>query len=287
MQNTLACRAAYHAHADLRQIQKGIHSMDKAPVLFISHGSPALALTDSPAHRFLTQLGRSLPRPDAIVMVSAHWEAMGGVAVSFAPQPETIYDFGGFSPALKTIRYPAPGAPDVAQQVADQLEQAGFQVKRSTTRGLDHGAWVPLHLMYPEADIPTFQVSVIHGASAAEHLRLGRALAALREQNVCIIGSGSMTHNLYEFRGQPIDTQTAAWVSGFSDWMHDRIEAHETDALLDYRRQAPHAAQNHPTDEHLMPLYVAMGAAGEDWQARRIHNSVEYGVLAMDVYAFA
>ncbi len=261
--------------------------MDKAPVLFISHGSPALALTDSPAHRFLTQLSRDLPRPVAIVMVSAHWEARGGVAVSLSPQPETIYDFGGFSPALRTIRYSAPGAPDIAEQVATQLEQAGFQVGRSPTRGLDHGAWVPLHLMYPEADIPTFQVSIVHGASAAEHVRLGRALAALREQNVCIIGSGSMTHNLYEFRGQPLDSPTTAWVAGFSNWMNERLETRETDALLDYREQAPHAAQNHPTDEHLMPLYVAMGAAGEDWQARRIHHSVEYGVLAMDVYAFS
>ncbi len=261
--------------------------MCPAPVLFLSHGSPALALTDSPARRFLVGLGRSLPRPKAIVLVSAHWEAVGGAAVSLAPWPETLYDFGGFSPVLRMIRYPAPGAPELAEQAAVLLEQAGLQVGRSTTRGFDHGAWVPLHLMFPAADIPTFQISVMRGASAAEHVKLGRALAALREQGVCIIGSGLLTHNLYEFRGQPIDAPMPAWVGEFSAWMHDRLAAHATEALLDYRQAAPFAAENHPSDEHLMPLFVALGAAGEDWQAQRIHSSAEYGVFAMDCYAFS
>ncbi len=260
--------------------------MSRLPTLFISHGSPMLALIDSPARRFLQQFGQSLPRPRAIVVVSAHWESLGGPAVSLTPQPETIHDFGGFPRALFEIQYPAPGAPDVGEQAAALLEAAGFAVKRSTARGLDHGAWVPLILMYPEADIPTLQVSVLRGGSAAEHERLGQALAALRDQGVLVIGSGSLTHNLYEFRGQDIDEAAPAWVSEFSDWMSDKLLRGEREALLDYRQQAPHAARNHPTDEHLMPLYAAMGAAGPGAKAERIHASYEYGVLAMDAYAF-
>lgn len=260
--------------------------MTRLPTLFISHGSPMLALIDSPARRFLQQLGQSLPRPRAIVVVSAHWETLGGPAVSLASRPETIHDFGGFPRALFDIQYPAPGAPEVGEQATALLEAGGFAVQRSAGRGLDHGAWVPLLLMYPEADIPTLQVSVLRDGDAGAHERLGQALAALRGQGVLVIGSGSLTHNLYEFRGQDIDDAAPAWVSEFSDWMSDKLLQGEREALLDYRRQAPYAARNHPTAEHLMPLYAAMGAAGPGAQAERIHTSYEYGVLAMDAYAF-
>lgn len=259
----------------------------RLPTLFISHGSPMLALLDSPAHHFLQQLGKTLPRPSAIVVVSAHWESLGGPAVSLAAQPETIHDFGGFPRALFEMQYPAPGAPQVGEQAAVLLEQAGFEVKRSASRGLDHGAWVPLSLMYPQADIPTLQVSVLRGAGPAEHERLGLALAALRDQGVLVIGSGSLTHNLYEFRGQDINEPAPAWVSEFSAWMADKLAHGNRQALLNYRQEAPHAARNHPTDEHLMPLYAAMGAAGAGAKGERLHASNEYGVLAMDAYAFA
>lgn len=261
--------------------------MTSLPALFISHGSPMLAIQDSPARRFLQGFGEALPRPKAIVVVSAHWESVGAPAVSFARQPETIHDFGGFPPALFAIRYPAPGAPDVAERVAQLLEAAEVPVKRSAQRGLDHGAWVPLLLMYPQADIPVLQVSVLRGASAAEHARLGRALSALRKEGVLVIGSGSLTHNLYEFRGQDLESPVPGWVSDFATWMKEALHAGRRDALLDYRRQAPHAARNHPTEEHLMPLFVAMGAAGDDARATQLHASYEYGILAMDVYAFS
>jgi 4,5-DOPA dioxygenase extradiol len=212
---------------------------------------------------------------------------MGGPAVSLVAQPETIHDFGGFPPALYDLRYPAPGAPEQASQAAALLEQQGYAVKLSATRGLDHGAWVPLKLMYPDADIPVAQISVVRGASPEAHRHMGRALAGLREQGVLIVGSGSLTHNLYEFRGQPIDTPTPPWVTEFGDWMNARLEGGEREALLDYRKRAPHAQRNHPTEEHLLPLFVAMGAAGDAARASRLHASIEYGVLAMDVYAFA
>jgi 4,5-DOPA dioxygenase extradiol len=261
--------------------------MNSLPTLFISHGSPMLALTESPARQFLESLGNSLPRPKAILVVSAHWESDGAPAVSLASHPETIHDFRGFPPALFAIDYPAPGAPELAGRAAQLLEQAGFSVRRSAERGLDHGAWVPLRLMYPQADIPVTQLALIHGAGPAEHEKVGRAIAALRDEGVLIVGSGSLTHNLTEFRGQGLGAPVPPWVSDFADWMHAGLQQQRRDALLDYRRQAPDGERNHPTEEHLLPLFVAMGAAGAAARAERIHASYEYGVLAMDVYAFS
>jgi 4,5-DOPA dioxygenase extradiol len=245
-----------------------------------------LALQDTPARRFLQGLGKSLERPEAIVVVSAHWETAGGPAVSLADRPETIHDFGGFPRALFEIQYPAPGAPEAARRTAALLEAGGIAVGSSRERGLDHGAWVPLTLMYPDADIPVTQLSVVRGASPADHERLGLALAELRKEGVLVVGSGSLTHNLVEFRGQGIDAPVPHWVSEFEAWMKARLENSERAALLDYRRAAPFAARNHPTEEHLLPLFVAMGAAGPEARATQLHASVEHGVLAMDAYAF-
>lgn len=257
------------------------------PALFISHGSPMLAIEDSPAHRALAELGKALPRPKGILVVSAHWETLNGVAVSLAPRPEAIHDFGGFPGELYDLEYSPPGAYGEALRAASLLEQAGFAVQRSPERGLDHGAWVPLRIMYPQADIPVAQVSLRHGASPAEHLRMGRALQALREEGVLIVGSGALTHNLYAFRGQPINTEAPYWVTEFAEWVHGRLADGQYDTLLDYRAQAPYAQHNHPTDEHLMPLFVALGAGGEAPRVERVHASYEYGVIAMDAYAFS
>jgi 4,5-DOPA dioxygenase extradiol len=260
--------------------------MSALPTLFLSHGSPMLALQDSPARRFLQGLGTSLPRPKAIAVVSAHWETRDVPAVSLAPQPETIHDFGGFPQALFDLRYPASGDTDTAEATARLLEVAGFSVARNPLRGLDHGAWVPLHLMYPKADIPVFQISLVHGAGPAAHRQLGLALQALRHDGVLMIGSGSLTHNLRAIRGQPVDAPAPDWVSRFEHWMRTRLEANDWESLLDYRVLAPDAVMNHPTEEHLLPLFVAMGAAGVEAQPRLLHSSFEHGVLAMDAYAF-
>lgn len=260
--------------------------MTRLPTIFISHGSPMLAIQESPAHRFLLNLGKTLPKPKAILVASAHWESMGGPAVSLASNPETIHDFGGFPRALFEIQYPAPGAPETASRATVLLEREGVAVKTSAMRGLDHGAWVPLRLMYPDADIPVAQISVVRGAVPADHLRIGRALSSLRDEGVLVIGSGSLTHNLYEFRGQDIDAPVPAWVSDFDLWMKERLEGNDSQALLSYREEAPFAVRNHPTEEHLLPLFVAMGAAGENAVVKRLHDSYEYGVLAMDIYAF-
>lgn len=260
--------------------------MFRLPSLFISHGSPMLAIQESPAHHFLKNLGDSLPKPAAILVVSAHWETVGGPAVSATEDPETIHDFGGFPQALFEIQYPAAGSPHLAVRAAELLEQAGFSAGISNTRGLDHGAWVPLRLMYPDADIPVFQISVMRSATPAEHFRMGRALSEIQNENVLIIGSGSLTHNLYEFRGQSIDSVVPAWVKEFDGWMKERIKINDLDALLNYRDQAPFAAKNHPTEEHLLPLFVALGAGGESVKPKHLHSSYEYGILAMDMFAF-
>lgn len=255
--------------------------------LFISHGSPMLAIEDSAAHRFLGGLGKALPRPTAIIVISAHWESTGGQVVSLASHPETMHDFGGFPAALFALQYPAPGAPGAATRAAELLESAGFAVARSPNRGLDHGAWVPLHLMYPQADIPVAQISLRRGAAPDENERMGKALRELRDSGVLIIGSGSITHNLSALSGPSIHQAVPPWVSDFAAWMYDRLGAGQREELLDYRARAPSAVRNHPTEEHLLPLFVAMGAAGDAPKAERLHTSVEYGVLGMDLYSFS
>ena len=261
--------------------------MSRLPTLFISHGSPMLAIQDSPAHQFLQQLGTSLPRPKAILVASAHWETSATTAVSFAAHPETIHDFGGFPAALFAITYPAPGAPELAEHIVALLEAAQLTVARSADHGLDHGAWVPLRLMYPQADIPVVQIALMHGAGPINHERLGSALSALRDQNILVIGSGSLTHNLQEFRGQAIDAPVPSWVDDFASWMRMTLQRADYDTLRDYRRQAPFAERNHPTEEHLMPLFVALGAAGNTARAEQLHTSHQHGILAMDVFAFS
>lgn len=255
------------------------------PSLFVSHGSPMLPLTDSPARTFLSGLGARLPRPKAILMISAHWETASPV-VNAVERNDTIHDFYGFPRQLYALSYPAPGAPALAAEVAELVRASGLSCDIDRSRGLDHGAWVPLILMYPNADIPVLQLSIQPHLGPAHHLRLGRALQQLRSEGVLVVGSGSMTHDLSELRRGDIDAPAPDWVVRFADWFGEKLGAGETDALVDYRRQAPFAVKNHPTDEHLVPLYVALGAAGAEWRAEHLHASATYGILRMDVFAF-
>lgn len=255
------------------------------PSLFLSHGAPTMPLTDTPARSFLSSLGGLLPQPKAILVISAHWETESPV-VSAVARNDTIHDFYGFPRPLYELAYPAPGAPALAREVAELLRASGLSCGLDEVRGLDHGAWVPLLLMYPSADIPVLQLSIQPRLGPAHQLRLGRALQRLRGEGVLIIGSGSLTHDLSEFRGQPLDAPAPDWVTRFADWFGEKLEAGRTDDLVDYRRQAPFAAKNHPSEEHLLPLFAALGAAGTAWRAERLHASVTYGILRMDVYAF-
>ena len=259
--------------------------MTALPSLYISHGSPMTALQPGPVRERLVELASALPRPQAIVIATAHW-LTPEARVGAAGEPETVHDFFGFPPALYEIRYPAPGAPALAERVRQRLADAGLQVQSDPRQGLDHGAWVPLRLLYPEADIPVVPLSVQPELGPAHHLALGRALAPLRNEGVLVIGSGSITHNLGDLRMGYGAGREAPYVRPFIGWVEERLAAGDTEALLDYRRQAPFATRAHPTDEHLLPLFVALGAAGEHPRARRIDAGIDHGILAMDIYRF-
>ena len=229
------------------------------PSLFLSHGSPEILISESPARDFLSGLGTTLGKPQAILVISAHWEtaepALNAVEVN-----ATIHDFGGFPEPLYAMQYPAPGSPALAERAAALLRQAGLPVAIDTRRGLDHGAWVPLMLAYPAAGIPVVQLSVQPRLGPAHHLALGRALAPLREDGVLIVGSGSFTHNLHEyFRAAAAGGSEPEWVSEFAEWFDRALAENRMDDLLRYREMAPYAERNHPTDEHLLPLYAALG----------------------------
>jgi 4,5-DOPA dioxygenase extradiol len=255
------------------------------PSLYLSHGAPTMPFTDTPALAFLNQLGTALERPKAILVISAHWET-AMPTVNAVARNETIHDFGGFPRVLYELQYPAPGSPPLAERVADLLRAQGIGCNIDSRRGLDHGAWVPLMLMYPQADVPVVQLSLQSHLGPEHHLRVGRALAPLRQEGVLVLGSGSFTHDLSEFRGHGPNDPAPDWVNSFADWFDAALSERRTEDLLDYRRLAPFATRNHPTDEHLLPLYVAMGAAGENPRAERLHASATYGVLRMDAYAF-
>ncbi len=256
--------------------------MKRQPALFVSHGAPTLPLEDIPARRFLADLGAALPRPRAILAVSAHW-LTDRPAVSAAPRPETIHDFYGFPAELYKLRYPAAGDADLAGRVRELLSSAGLDAAVDEGRGLDHGAWVPLMLMYPEADVPVIQLSLQPQLGTRHHLRLGAALAPLREEGVLILGSGGATHNLREFRGSRAEDPLVDYAGRFARWLSDAVERGDREALADYRALAPDAARNHPSEEHLLPLHVAAGAGS---RGQRIHRSASYGILAMDAYRF-
>jgi 4,5-DOPA dioxygenase extradiol len=260
--------------------------MTRFPSLFLSHGSPTLVIDDVPAAAFLRELGGTLGKPRAIVVASAHHIAAGGVSISAAERPETIHDFGGFPDALYRIRYPAPGAPTVARRAASLLADAGIPADDGNARGMDHGAWVPLSLMYPDADVPVVSLSLVTPLAPERHLAIGRALAPLRDEGVLVIGSGSFTHNLRRLRWVPNDDAAPEWVTSFADWLAGRLLEGDFTATLDYERKHPTARENHPTPEHLTPLFLAMGAGGADAKARRLHTSTTFSALRMDAFAF-
>ena len=252
------------------------------PSLFISHGSPMLALEPGASGPALARLAEQLPRPKAIVVVSAHWES-NELRVASNPHPRTWHDFGGFAAALFAVQYPAPGDPVLAEHVAQLLNDAGLPASLDPNRPFDHGAWVPLSLMYPAADIPVVQVSLPSQQGPAYQEQVGKALAVLREAGVLLIGSGSITHNLRELDWHAGPESVEPWALAFRDWMIDKLVANDTPALHGYRQQAPFAVRNHPTDEHLLPLYFARGA-GERFSIA--HQGFTLGALGMDIYRF-
>ena len=254
--------------------------------LFVPHGAPTFALRPGAAGAALTTAVRTLPQPRAIIIVSAHWDT-AVPTVGFAERPETIHDFWGFPDELYTLRYPATGCREAANEVVAAIKAAGLPVVEDAERGLDHGAWVPLRLMFPEADVPVIPLSIQSRGGPQQAYALGQALAPLAAKGFLVIASGNVTHNLRDYQQAAQNNgQTPAYVRQFTDWLAERLYAHDIPALLDYRRQAPGAVQAHPSDEHLLPLFVALGAGGESAKAERFHAGIDNYVIAMDAYKF-
>lgn len=257
--------------------------MPRAPALFLSHGSPMFALQPGRLGPQLCEIGGRLRGLRAVLVVSPHWQTTATVKVQATARPETIHDFGGFPRELFELRYAVSGAPEVATEALRLLADTGFTVASDDRRGLDHGAWVPLRHLLPDGEVPVLQVSMPHHLAAADALRLGHALAPLRDAGVLLVGSGSLTHNLHEFRRHVRDPEYA---QQFADWIADALARNDIDAVLDYRRRAPHATRAHPTEEHFLPLLVALGAADGDSPAQRIEGGLTDGTLSMDSYGW-
>jgi 4,5-DOPA dioxygenase extradiol len=259
--------------------------MPALPTLFISHGAPTTPIEDIPARKFLVGLGRQYRQAQAVLCVSAHWETPSP-AVSAVPEPETIHDFYGFPAELYRIQYPAHGDSALAGRAAQLLESAGIKCDVNDSRGLDHGAWVPLTLMYPEADVPVIQLSIQHHLDPARHLALGQAIEPLRHEGVLILGSGGAVHPLgypgWTGPGSPTDQ----WASDFAAWLTDAVARGDTDSLLKYRKLAPYPERAHPRPDHYMPLLAALGAAGPGARGNLIHDSWYWGDLGMGAYEF-
>ena len=258
----------------------------RLPTLFVPHGAPTFALRPGAAGTALVNLAQRLERPRAIIVISPHWETRDPV-VSSATDLETIYDFGGFPDELYSLTYPAHGSTTLAQHVADTLRSAGYAPRTDSHRGLDHGAWVPLRMMYPAADIPVIPLSIKSQGGAVYHYALGQALQPLTEAGFLIMGTGSITHNLRDYMSCVRNNlPTPTYVPRFADWVNQQLQNADFSALINYRKTAPDAAQAHPTEDHFMPFFVALGAAGDNPQSERIYAGVDDLVIAMDGYRF-
>jgi 4,5-DOPA dioxygenase extradiol len=253
--------------------------------LFVSHGAPTYATEPGLAGAQLNALGKRLEKPQAIVVVSPHWKTQG-VLITATDRPETIHDFSGFPDELYSLQYPAPGASGLAVRIQQELISQGISARLNATRGLDHGAWVPLMHLYPDADIPTLQVSLPADTNEESAFALGRALAPFAKEGVLIIGSGSLTHNLYEFRMGDSDAEAAAYAKEFSSWVRQTVRDGDMDRLRNTLKLAPHATRAHPTTEHFLPLLVAAGAARTPTPVTVLDGGIRYGVLAMESYLF-
>lgn len=256
------------------------------PALFVSHGAPLFALeageTGPALSRWGTELKAQFPGLRGVVVMSPHWMARSPQVMA-GPQPATWHDFGGFPPALYQLQYPAPGSPALASEVLALLGAAGISAQGDAARPFDHGAWVPLMHLFPKADVPVVQLALPASAGPAEVYAMGAALRSLRSEGVLVMGTGSMTHNLSEFFGGA--REPAPYVLEFSRWVEAALQRGDIKALLNYRSQAAHAARAHPTEDHFLPIFFALGAAGGDLRANYLSREVMYSMLAMDAFA--
>lgn len=258
------------------------------PSVFISHGSPMLAIEFNQARETLQEMAAALGRPSAIVAFSPHWMTPS-VTIGRCSLPQELHDFYGFDPRLDQLRYRPPGSPQLADQIGDQLRLNGFECRFDERRGLDHGIWIPLSIMWPEADIPVVPISMPWPQTPSEAYHLGQIFQSMREQNVLLLGTGSLTHNLHDFMAMAdlgVAAPVAPYVTDFRQWFISALRSLDLSELFNYRVHAPFASQAHPTDEHLLPLFWALGAGGYESTSQFWDGGIEYGVLAMDGWFF-
>ena len=263
----------------------GAAASQRMPVIFIGHGSPMNALADNAFTRRLAAWGGELPRPSAILSVSAHWLSRGAIGVGMQERPKTIHDFGGFPQALFDIEYPAPGHPALAREAIGTVKQAA--VVGTQQWGLDHGTWTVLKHLYPKADIPVFQLSIDYDQPAAFHYAVGRDLAALRSMGVLVMGSGNVVHNLRATdRGTP-DGPVASrpWAQSFDDAVKAALAGRDDRALVGYEKLAG-ASTAVATPDHYFPFLYALGAAGTGERAKTVYEGFQSGTLSMRCIQF-
>lgn len=254
-----------------------------APAAFISHGSPMVALDTDAYPQALKAFGDSVGPARALVVVSAHWETHGGVRVTASAAPPLIYDFGGFPEPLYQLQYPSPGAPALAEDIARRLTEAGVPTVADASRGLDHGAWVPLRLAFPEAKLPVVQVSIPRGAPAEALVRMGEVLRPLRADGVVLLGSGGVVHNLRRItwvKEAPVES----WAAEFDAWVAERVAARQVSGLLAWEH-APYARVAHPSTEHFLPLFFVLGAALPEDRLTPVFEGFHHGTLSMRSFA--
>lgn len=257
------------------------------PVLFVSHGAPSVAIEEDAYTRSLRGWAEERPTPRAVVVVSAHWEARGPIRVNVHPHPSLLYDFYGFPQALYQLTYPAPGGPALAGDVLQALDDAGLEPVVEETRGWDHGVWVPLRLLFPEARVPVVAVSLPAPRDPSVILKVGAALAPLRSHGVLLLGSGGIVHNLHRLDMSGKDAAVVPWAGAFDEWMAGKLGSLDVAAIADYSRQAPHAELAVPTSEHFDPVFFALGARSPSDRVTTVYEGFHYGTLSLRSFVLA
>lgn len=255
----------------------------KNSTLFISHDAPDILTEKTAAHDFFKNLAKNFTKPKAIIVFSAYYES-DVLEITGNLHLKTIHDFGGFAPELYQTTYDAKGSPDLAEEIWQLFSSLDINAKIDPKRGLDHGAWIPLKLIYPNADIPVIQISIQSNEDALYSYKIGKIISYFKEQNILIIGSGSITHNLaMAFRNK--DKPTPNWVEDFSEIIFKKLQNNDLRALINWH-ELPFAQENHPSFEHFIPLLITLGATSENFKSQRLHHSFDYSVLTMDCYVF-
>jgi len=255
----------------------------KMPAIFVGHGSPMVALEEDSYTKSLASFAKMLPKPKAIAVVSAHWESKLPWRVTAGSKPGIIYDFFGFPDELYRLTYPCPGDPALAREIADLLSRTGEETVLDSRRGIDHGAWVPIRRMFPQADIPVVQIS-LPPSPPLDLVRMGQFLAPLRSEGVLLMGSGNLVHNLKLIHFEDKNFPVESWAGEFDSWLAEMLGKFELQQLIDYRHKGPHAAMAAPTTEHFDPLFFVLGAAeGEPLTA--IFAGFHHGNISMRTLA--